>query len=243
MSDFPLIAEVHRHVQVARALGAPLIVGVAGSVAVGKSTFAAGLADAMGALADGIRITTAATDGFLFPNAVLEERNLSLRKGYPESYDIAAMQVALAGVKAGLRTALPRYSHVTYDVDHGNPLIVERPDVLILDGLHLAQVERPDRAPLIDVLIYLDAPEDVLEGWFTARLIPLMKEGRDDPSSFYYRFRALDDAQCADFAKRVWEGINLPNLRQHIVKDRDAAHYVVTKASDHSVVHIERREQ
>ncbi len=182
-----------------------------------------------------------ATDGFLFPNSVLEQRGLSLRKGYPETFDVAAMQAAFEGVKAGRRMALPRYSHATYDVDYSDPLIVERPHVLILDGLHLAQVERPGEARLIDVLIYLDAPEDVLEAWFTARLLPLMRTGRDDPASFYHRFRALDDAQCAAFAKSVWENINLPNLREHIVKDREAADYVVTKARDHSIAHIERR--
>jgi type I pantothenate kinase len=134
--------------------------------------------------------------------------------------------------------ALPRYSHVTYDVDSADPLIVERPDVLILDGLHLAQIERPGEARLMDSLIYLDAEEPVIERWFTDRLLPLMAAGRDDPASFYHRFRDWDDAQRADFAKRVWDGINLPNLREHIVKDRAAADIVVRKHPDHSIAAI-----
>jgi type I pantothenate kinase len=217
----------------------PFVVGVAGSVAVGKSTFSAGLRDAAAAWPERPRIEAIATDGFLFPNAVLGERGLSMRKGFPESYDVAAMRMALATVKAGKRVALPRYSHVTYDVDPANPLHVERPDILILDGLHLAQIERRrSEEPLIDFLIYLDAPEAAIESWFTERVVPLMVAGRDDPASFYYRFRDWDDTQRRDFAKRVWESINLPNLREHIVKDRDAADAVVTKAADHRIAEI-----
>ncbi|MBS0473448.1 MAG: type I pantothenate kinase [Proteobacteria bacterium] len=220
----------------ARAAKRPYIVGVGGSVAVGKSTFAGQLAEAIAAWpADVVNI---ATDGFLFSNAVLAGRNISMRKGFPESYDVAALRCALEGVRNGIRVALPRYSHVTYDVDSGNPMTVERPDVLILDGLHLAQIEQAGAARLIDTLIYLDAEESAIEGWFTDRLLPLMIAGRDDPQSFYYRFRDWDDAQRADFAKRVWEGINLPNLRDHIVKDRDAADFVLRKDAEHGIADI-----
>ena len=241
-SDYPLSSEVRRRAQAARSGGATLIVGVAGSVAVGKSTFAAGLRDALRGSAEQLQVEAIATDGFLFANAMLAERNISMRKGFPESYDVAAMRKALAQVKAGKRVMLPRYSHVTYDVDPNDPLTVERPDLLILDGLHLAQIERLGEPRLIDALIYLDAEEAVIETWFTARLLPLMRAGRDDANSFYYRFRDWDEAQCADFAKRVWEGINLPNLREHIVKDRDAAHFVVMKNADHSIAGIELRD-
>jgi type I pantothenate kinase len=221
----------------ARAAKRPYIVGVGGSVAVGKSTFAAQLADAIATWpADVVNV---ATDGFLFSNAVLAERNIAMRKGFPESYDVAALRCALEGVRGGIRVALPRYSHVTYDVDIGNPLTVERPEVLILDGLHLAQVEQAGAQRLIDTLLYLDAEESVIEGWFTDRLLPLMVAGRDDPQSFYYRFRDWDDAQRADFARHVWEGINLPNLRDHIVKDRAAADLVLRKRADHGIAAIE----
>lgn len=221
----------------ARAAKRPYVIGVGGSVAVGKSTFAGQLGEAIATWpADVVNI---ATDGFLFSNAVLAERNISMRKGFPESYDVAALRCALEGVRSGIRVALPRYSHVTYDVDTGNPLIVERPDILILDGLHLAQIEQAGAPRLIDTLIYLDTEESVVEGWFTDRLLPLMLAGRDDPQSFYYRFRDWNDTQRADFAKRVWEGINLPNLRDHIVKDRDAADFVVRKSADHGIAAVE----
>ncbi|MEJ0041829.1 MAG: hypothetical protein WDM81_06295 [Rhizomicrobium sp.] len=242
MADAFLLSEDLRRLSApARADGTPYVVGVAGSVAVGKSTFAAGLARAAAGWPERPRVEAIATDGFLFPNAVLAERGIAMRKGFPESYDVEAMRDAVAAVKAGARTPLPRYSHVTYDVDPADPLVVERPSLLILDGLHLAQVERPGTPRLIDHLIYLDAEQDVIARWFTARLLPLMAAGREDPKSFYYRFRDWDDAQRADFAGRVWQGINLPNLREHIVKDRDAADAIVTKAADHSVVSVTHR--
>lgn len=240
-TEHPLSSELRRRAQTIRAVGATLIVGIAGGVAVGKSTFATSLRDTSKDWPERPDVEAIATDGFLFPNAVLAERNISLRKGFPESYDVAAMRDALTMVKAGQRVALPRYSHVTYDVDPSDPLIVEKPDLLILDGLHLAQIEQLGHPRLIDVLIYLDAEEGVIEKWFTARLIPLMLAGRDDPNSFYYRFRDWDDAGRANFAKYVWDKINLPNLREHIVKDRDAAHIVVSKNPDHSIAAIEYR--
>ena len=227
---------LRRHAAAALAAGTPYVVGVAGSVAVGKSTFAAALGETIAAWP--ARVAAIATDGYLFPNAVLAERNISMRKGFPESYDVEALRRDLAAIKSGARVAMPRYSHVTYDVDRDNPLIVEKPDVLILDGLHLAQIERPGSPRLIDTLIYLDADEAVIERWFTDRLLPLMVAGRDDPASFYHRFREWDDAARRDFAKRVWEGINLPNLRDHIVRDRDAADIAVRKRADHSIESI-----
>jgi type I pantothenate kinase len=136
---------------------------------------------------------------------------------------------------------VPRYSHITYDVGTADPHLVRNPAIVILDGLHLAQVEREGAPRLIDWLIYLDAEETAIEGWFTARLLPLMVEGREDPNSFYYRFRDWDDAARTEFARRVWQNINLPNLRDHIVRDRDAADLVVRKRADHSIHAIEPR--
>ncbi|HEX2591622.1 MAG TPA: hypothetical protein VHL34_09010, partial [Rhizomicrobium sp.] len=183
------------------------------------------------------------TDGFLFPNAVLAERQLSMRKGFPESYDIDALRGAIAQIRRGERAALPRYSHVTYDVDTANPHVVERPDVVILDGLHLGRIdaEAASSTRMIDCLIYLDADEEAIELWFTDRLLPLMVSGRDDPKSFYFAFREMDDAGRRDFAKRVWLGINLPNLRDHIVDDRARADVLVRKRASHAVDAIEVR--
>ncbi len=239
MTDLHAIGETLRdRSAVARAAGTPYVVGVAGSVAVGKSTFAAALREAIEAWPEHPPVNTIATDGFLFPNAVLAERGIAMRKGFPESFDVEAVRAALTAIRAGARVAIPRYSHVAYDVDPQHPQIVENPALVILDGLHLAQIERPGAPRLIDCLVYLDADEAVIETWFTDRLLPLMLAGRDDPASFYHRFRDMDAAGRAAFATMVWQTINLPNLRDHILKDRGAADLVVTKTADHAIAAV-----
>jgi type I pantothenate kinase len=217
-----------------------LIVGVAGGVAAGKTTFAETLASAMREWPARPKVEIVSTDGFLFPNAVLAEKELSLRKGFPESYDVAALRDAVAAMRAGKPVSIPRYSHVTYDVDVINKQAIDGAGIVILDGLHLGRVKRDENgSTMIDTLIYLDADEIDIEHWFGNRLFSLMVAGRTDPSSFYYGFREMDDAAAQAFVKRVWNGINLPNLREHIVKDRDAADVVITKARDHGVVRVE----
>jgi len=233
-----LSAELRARSAAARAKGVTYVIGVAGSVAVGKSTFAAQLTKLIEAWPEHPTVVNIATDGYLFSNAILAERGISMRKGFPESYDVAALRAALQEIKDGERVPMPRYSHVTYDVDPENALVVQRPTILILDGLHLAQIETPGRNRLIDCLIYLDAPEDVIEMWFTNRLLPLMLAGRDDTQSFYYAFREMSDADRRNFSARVWREINLPNLRNHIVTDRAAADIVITKKPDHSVASV-----
>jgi type I pantothenate kinase len=220
-----------------RSPGAVFVAAVAGGVAAGKSTFASQLAEAMRNWAPRTEIVS--TDGFLFNNAVLAERQISMKKGFPESYDFDALREAVARLKRGERVALPRYSHVTYDVDASDPHIVDRPDAIILDGLHLGRINEGGNTRLVDALIYLDAEESAIEQWFTDRLLPLMVSGRDDQKSFYYAFRDMDDDARRAFTKRVWEGINLPNLREHISQDRTRADVVVTKAADHSVAAFE----
>lgn len=241
MIEFPLSERLRALSAARRAAHKTYVIGVGGSVAVGKSTFARGLAEAIASWPENPVVVSAATDGFLFPNVILAERGLSMRKGFPESFDVGAMRAALVAIRDGARVEVPRYSHVTYDVDPENALVVERPDILILDGLHLAQVERVGEPHLIDSLIYLDAPEAVIESWFTGRLLPLMIAGRDDPKSFYFAFRDMSDADRRTFAERVWREINLPNLRDHIVDDRAAADFVLTKAADHTIAGIEER--
>ncbi len=215
--------------------GTPYLIGISGSVAVGKSTFARTLGLMMAARPETRRVDIVSTDGFLFPNRVLGERGLKQRKGFPESFDVAAMRAALAAIKRRERVEVPRYSHVIYDVDPSAVQIVSAPDVVLLDGLHLAQVEAPDTPRLIDFLIYLDADEEAIETWFTDRLLPLMAAGVDDPQSFYYAYREMDLTARQAFAARVWRTINLPNLRDHITADRAAADLVIRKAADHRI--------
>ena len=219
--------------------GAPFVVGVAGSVAVGKSAFARALGEAIAASEGEPRVEIISTDGFLFTNQVLAERDLRKRKGFPESFDVETLRAAVRAIRRGERVEVPLYSHVVYDVDRGNVQVVEDADVVILDGLHLAQIEQPGEPRLIDCLIYLDAEETTIEAWFTQRLLPMMVAGVDDPKSFYHAYRHLDAPARLDFAARVWASINLPNLRDHIVADRAAADIILTKASDHSVAALD----
>lgn len=232
----PILSEVLKRWPAAGvADGTPYLIGVAGSVAVGKSTFARELGRMIAASPGTPRVDIVSTDGFLFPNSVLGERGLRQRKGFPESFDVEGMRAALAAIKRKERVEIPRHSHVTYDVDRNDAQVVSAPDVVLLDGLHLAQVEEPGKPRLIDTLIYLDAEETAIETWFTDRLLPLMAAGVDDPKSFYFAYRDLDlDARRA-FAARVWRTINLPNLRDHIRADRDHADLVIHKADDHGI--------
>jgi type I pantothenate kinase len=218
------------------------VIGVAGGVAAGKTTFAEMLRDEMAQWPEKPAVEIISTDGFLFSNKVLAEQKLSTRKGFPESYNVTALRAALAGLRGGARVSVPLYSHATYDIDHEASQTIEHADIAIVDGLHLGRVKHNEsRRRLIQVLIYLDADEADIEHWFRDRLLALMRAGRTDPNSFYHAFRQMDDAAALDFVQRVWNGINLPNLREHIVRDRDAADVVVKKAGDHTVKAVEWR--
>ena len=225
-----------------RPAGAPYVVAITGGVAAGKSVLAAELANDVAAWPEQPSVEIVCTDGFLFDNATLEARGLSMRKGFPESYDMAAMRAALAGIRVG-PAQFPGYSHTIYDVDPALARDLAPPDVLIVDGLGLSvdHGAAPDGRRLIDVLIYLDAEEADLELWFTDRLLGLWRAAEHDPTSFYARFRHLDEAGARDFARRVWEGINLPNLRDHISFGRDIADIVVRKRRDHAIAAIAAR--
>ncbi len=231
------VAEIAELLRTRRAGRTPFIVGVTGAVAVGKSTFAAELAAAIAAWAGAPAVEVVATDGFLFPNAVLEGRGRLNRKGFPETYDGEALRAALAGVRQG-PASFPTYSHVLYDVDPALARRLERPDVLIVEGLGLHE----GAAALgLDALIYLDADEADIEAWFEERFVGLWRAAETDPASFYARFRHMDEAQTRALAGQVWQAINLPNLREHIVHGRDVADLVVRKGPDHRVQSVSER--
>ena len=209
-----------------------LVVGLTGSVASGKTTLAGKIEDI---LDKSHRAETISTDGFLFSNAVLEDRGQTLRKGFPETYDMTAMGDALEALAAG-EAAFPVYSHVTYDVDPGLTRTIVQPDILILEGLGFQTLSPPprhDREP--DILIYLDATGDNLQTWFLERFVRFWHAAKEDPSSFYANFLHMSEPELVAFAKSVWEQINLPNLREHIAPLRETADIIVLKDADHAI--------
>jgi type I pantothenate kinase len=208
--------------------GEVLVVGVTGSVAAGKSTLCAAL---KGALEPDLQVEVISTDGFLFSNAVLSERGVLMRKGYPETYDVEGLATALEGVRAGPVT-VPGYSHVIYDIDPALSRDVAAPDILIVEGLGLTP-----RPAGLDLLVYIDADEAHLEDWFAARFMDFWRAAETDPTSFYARFRAMTAPEAEAFARSmVWTQMNLPNLREHIIKARDEADIVVRKQANHSLM-------
>ena len=215
----------------------PCIVGVTGAVAVGKSTFAAELAAAIMAWPEGPVVEVIGADGFLFPNAVLESKGLLNRKGFPESYDAETLRGTLAAIRQG-PADIPAYSHTRYDIDPTLTRRLDPPDVLVVEGLGL----QDGAAALgLDALIYLDADETDVEAWFEQRFIDLWRAAEQDPASFYVRFRHLNEAETRGVAGQVWRAINLPNLREHIVRGRDVADIVVRKGADHAILAVTER--
>ena len=206
------------------------MVGITGSVAVGKTTLARQIGDA---LPPELSQEILSTDGFLKPNAVLEAAGLAMRKGFPESYDRTAMAAALAGLKTG-PVNVPAYSHTVYDVDPAAARTIAGADIVLVEGLGLAPDAAGNRPPL-DLLIYIDAAEDDIIAWFLARFMGLWEGAAGDPSSFYARFRHMSEDEARQFALSVWNGINRPNWLEHISRARPVAEIVVIKALDHSL--------
>lgn len=208
----------------------PLVAGLTGPVAVGKTTLARQVADA---LAGQVRVEIIGTDGFLHPNQVLEAGGILHRKGFPESYDRAALADVLARCRRETVT-VPAYSHALYDIDPALSRQVAAADVMLFEGLGLAPVPGTPALPL-DVLVYVDAAEADVVGWFLARFMALRDAAADDPASFYRQFLAMDAAAAGHFARGVWDAINGPNWQQHIAPARDVADMVILKQLDHSL--------
>jgi type I pantothenate kinase len=222
------VVELIRREHAAR--GSPYLVSISGSVAAGKSWTAARLRDLLAGAGD-LRVVVIGSDGFLFPNSMLDRLGLSARKGFPETYDRAALIAFLDDVRAGdPEAAAPIYSHLTYDVAKG-ALRVGRADVVILEGLALLGDDELDRR--FDLAIFLDADEADLEAWFVTRFRELCDGGSGDQSSFYFRFAGLSPEQLDGMARAVWTTVNAVNLRDHILPARSRARIVIEKASDH----------
>jgi type I pantothenate kinase len=213
-----------------RAASGPYLVWISGSVAVGKSTAARALVallEAHDAVGPG-RVAHVATDGFLFPNRVLEARGIMERKGFPESFDRPRLQAFLAALRAGdAEVRAPVYSHECYDVTD-DELVVRDATVVVLEGLPV--VDDP-----VDLGLYLDAAEVDIESWYVERFLALRAEAVADEGSFFRTFAGIDQHDAAAIARAVWTQINVVNLREHILPARDRAHVVFEKGPDHAV--------
>lgn len=218
----------------------PFVVGVAGSVAVGKSTIARLLRELMSRWPGTPRVELVTTDGFLYPNAELERRGIMSRKGFPESYDRRALVRFLTDVKSGAAEArAPFYSHVRYDIVPDAYVTVRRPDVVIVEGLNvLSPPPTPNDvavSDLFDFSIFVDADADDIAGWYVDRFLALREGAFSNPSSFFNVFAELSDAEAVETALGYWNDINLPNLRENVEPTKHRATLVLGKAADHTV--------
>jgi type I pantothenate kinase len=222
----------------------PFVIGIAGSVAVGKSTSSRILSALLARWPDHPRVDLVTTDGFLLPNRVLEERGLMRRKGFPESYDVRRLLDFLIAVKSGQpRVSGPVYSHLTYDIVPGRFQLVDRPDIMILEGLNVLQagdLHTGRRVSLFvsdffDFSIYVDAAEADIEAWYVERFMTLRRTVFTDRASYFHRYAELTDGEARDVAHGIWRDINLRNLKENIEPTRERAHLILHKDSNHFV--------
>ncbi len=222
----------------------PYIIGIAGSVAVGKSTSARIMRTLLARWPNHPKVDLITTDGFLYPNRVLEERKLMDRKGFPESFDARRLIQFLSDVKAGARNVeAPVYSHFSYDIVPDETIVVDQPDILIVEGLNVLQPWKPadgeDPQPFVsdffDFSIYLDADESAIRRWYIERFLSLRSTSFTDPDAFFHRFSNLSDEEAIATADGIWTSINLANLRKNILPTRQRAQAILIKGEDHRI--------
>lgn len=217
----------------------PYVIGVAGSVAVGKSTFARVLRALLARWPEHPRVELVTTDGFLHPNAVLEERGLMERKGFPESYDTASLLAFLQEVKSGVdHMDVPTYSHIVYDVVPDHRIAIDTPDIVIVEGLNVLQVGTDSTdfvSDYFDFSIYLDADEPDIQEWYIDRFLTLRETVFRNPDSYFAKYAALTDDEARATATSIWDRINGINLREHIAPTRERASLILHKAKDHRI--------
>jgi type I pantothenate kinase len=216
-------------VELVRATDArPTLVGLTGPVSVGKTTIAGRLAEELAPL----KVAIVSTDGFLYPNDELNARGIAMRKGFPESFDAARLNKFLADARAGVTPLrVPVYDHLIYDIRAGEEAVVDVGDVLIVEGVNALV---PEHVEAYDVTVYVDAPDDAVSEWFSARLAEVIRGAVDEPGSFYAPLTGWSDEQIHQFAETAWHGINAVNLEEHIRPARERAAVVIEKNADHS---------
>ena len=228
----------------------PFVIGIAGSVAVGKSTTARVLQELLKRWPSSPKVDLVTTDGFLYPNATLRRDSMMDRKGFPESYDIGQVLRFLSAIKAGQpNVQAPLYSHLTYDVLPGAFQTVDRPDILIFEGINVLQVRAlpedgkivPFVSDFFDFSIYIDAPEDLIHKWYVDRFMRLRETAFKNPESFFNRYATISEDAARAVAEGLWQNINLNNLRENILPTRPRADLILKKGENHLIEQVALR--
>jgi type I pantothenate kinase len=226
----------------------PFVIGVAGSVAVGKSTAARILHALLSQWPSHTRVDLVTTDGFLHPNAVLESRGALARKGFPDSYDVRRVFEFLIAVKSGqAHVTAPVYSHLTYDIVPDRVQEVSRPDIMIFEGLNVLQAPPRQQgrqlavSDFFDFSIYIDADEADIERWYVDRFMTLRETVFTDTKSYFHRYASLSDAEARATARRIWREVNYVNLKENIEPTRERAHLILRKGPDHEISSVRLR--
>jgi type I pantothenate kinase len=237
-----LFEQRNRFLSLSNVAKTPFVIGIAGSVAVGKSTTARILKELLRRWPSSPKVDLVTTDGFLHPNALLQRENLMQRKGFPESYDTGAILRFLAAIKAGQpNVKAPSYSHLVYDVLPNEYKIIDRPDILIFEGINVLQSRDlpaggkivPMVSDFFDFSIYIDAEENRIHNWYVTRFMRLRETAFRDPNSFFHRYASISEAEALSIAEGLWENINLRNLRENILPTRPRADLILRKGQNH----------